>query len=238
LYRPAAREAGEFAMRAAVVLTLAVLAPLAAGDVPKPVRDRAAAATVKVVSPADVAEGSGVLVGRNGPLAYLLTANHVVAKAKTAEVRVRVKGMTRPYPAAEVLARSADADLAVLRFTAGGELPAPLQLLPASAKADPFPLAAVSVGWVKGDAPAAADETVRAKVRIRKPGETASAWHWETAGRPTPGRSGGPLVDAAGRLLGVANGHDDKAGYYAHADEIHAFLKRSGLGWLAAEDDR
>jgi hypothetical protein len=44
-------------------------------------------------------------------------------------------------------------------------------------------------------------------------------------------------VDATGAVIGVAGGHDGRVGYYAHADEIHAFLKRTGLRWLA-EDDR
>jgi hypothetical protein len=205
-------------------LTLTALtAPLAAADFPKDARDRGQAATVKVTS-ADGKEGSGVLVGRGGPHTYALTASHVVATAKAADVRV---GSGKTFKA-EVLARSTDADLAVLRFPTAEGVPAPVQVAPVGTS----PKAVVSVGWDKGDAPSALDETLKGKVRLRRPGESTSVTCWEVERKPAAGRSGGPLLGETGVVVGVAIGHDGATGYYVHADEVHVFLRQNGLKWL------
>jgi S1-C subfamily serine protease len=203
------------------------LTALATAEPPKEVRDRAIAATVRVVNAADATAGSGAIIGRSGSDAYVLTAQHVVPKAETVEV-------TRPGGKplrAVVLARSAIPDLAVLRLPAG-ELPTlPVAEIGAPA-ADPF-----SVGWEEGLSPTVRVEELRAKVQVRRPGESAAVGCWEAVRPPANGRSGGPLVDRRGRLIGLASGHDGKSGYYVHADEIHAFLKANALRWLV-EDER
>jgi hypothetical protein len=43
-------------------------------------------------------------------------------------------------------------------------------------------------------------------------------------------------VDEAGRVIGLASGHDGETGYYVHADEIHTFLRTHGLKWIVEED--
>jgi S1-C subfamily serine protease len=205
------------------------------GEFPPEARERGVAATVKVVCPADGAWGSGVIVARGGPHTYVLTAHHVVAGGRTAEVRVAPAAggpKAEVTHRAEVLARSPEADLALLRMPAGDGLPAPLAI----ARGEARPSSAVSVGWEKGDRPSAREEAVTGKVRIRRPGQAGSVSCWETTRKPAAGRSGGPLLDETGRLIGLASGHDGAAGYYVHAEEIHAFLRQNGLRWIA--DDR
>ena len=87
-------------------------------------------------------------------------------------------------------------------------------------------------------APTVLVEAVKRKVLLRRPGDTKSTWCWETQRRPERGRSGGPLLDEAGRVIGLASGHDGKCGYYTHAEEIHRFLKRNALDWLFEKDNR
>lgn len=198
--------------------------PVMPDDFPKAVREKAEAATARVVR-ADGGAASGVLVKTSGAHAYLLTAAHAVADDKTVEVTLPGG---RPLKG-EVLARSADADLAVVRVPLAKGLPAPLPLAAAGGK----PKQAVSVGWEKGEAPGALDEVLTARVKLRRPGGAAAVWCWATERKPARGRSGGPLVDETGAVAGVAAGHDDRAGYYTHPDEVHGFLKRNGLGWLA-----
>jgi trypsin len=70
---------------------------------------------------------------------------------------------------------------------------------------------------------------------VRKPGANTSVLCWETAKTPAKGRSGGPLVDRRGYLIGVDSGAGDGKGYYIHIEEVHAFLKRNGLSWLYEE---
>jgi S1-C subfamily serine protease len=76
---------------------------------------------------------------------------------------------------------------------------------------------------------------VRGPRKVRKPGEREAARYWETAAPPAGGRSGGPLLDRAGRVIGVASGAGDGRGYYAHAEEVHRFLRQNGLKWLFEE---
>jgi hypothetical protein len=46
------------------------------------------------------------------------------------------------------------------------------------------------------------------------------------------GRSGGPLVDKRGLLIGVCSGVSKDKAYFCHIDEINAFLERNGFDWL------
>jgi S1-C subfamily serine protease len=207
------------------IFILALLAGTAA-TAPPDARTRGTAATVKVESAADGQTGSGAVIAVEGPHGYVLTAAHVVASAKAVQVRTAAgKSAT-----AEVLAKDAVTDLAVLRLPAVG-LPDPVRLV----KPGTTPKATVSVGWEKGDAPTALDEAITRKVHLRKPGADAAVWCWQAERKQVAGRSGGPLLDETGAVVGVASGHDGAAGYYVHADEVHTFLRRNGLKWLAGD---
>jgi S1-C subfamily serine protease len=220
-----------------LALLLAADSPTA-DDFPASARKAAIAATVRVAIPETGGLGSGVVVRRSGPHVYILTAAHVVGKARQTEVHVPQPGKAgkpRAYRGALVLAASASGDVAILRLPASAGLPEPVPLAPAAAGAK-VPALALSVGWATGDAPTALSEVVRRKVLITRPGETTSVWCWETRRRQARGRSGGPLLSPAGRVIGLASGHDGEWGYYTHLEEIQRFLKRNGLGWLYEEE--
>lgn len=206
----------------ALLTLLAPLALLAGADEPA---DPARSATVKVS--ADGGTGSGAVVGRGGADVYVLTAAHVVPAGKAATVTLPGGKEFK----AEVVARDDGPDLAVLRFPAAAAPPA-LRLAPPGAT----PKAVASGGWEAGAAPTTRAEAIKTKARVKRPGAAAAVLCWETEQRPAAGRSGGPLADEAGRLVGVAAGHDGATGFYTHADEVRAFLRRSGLNWLT--DDR
>jgi S1-C subfamily serine protease len=206
-------------------------------ELPASARKAAIAATVRIVIPETGGQGSGVVIRRSGPHVHILTAAHVVGKSRQAEVHVSQPGKAgkpRIYRGAVVLASSASSDVALLRLPASAGLPDPVPLEPgAVAKVPPR---AVSVGWARGDVPTALSEVVRRKVMITRPGETSRVWSWETRRRQERGRSGGPLLSPAGRVIGLASGHDGEWGYYTHLEEIQRFLKRNGLGWLYEEE--
>ena len=69
------------------------------------------------------------------------------------------------------------------------------------------------------------------KKKVHKPDNT-EAFYWETAIPQEEGRSGGPMIDARGYVIGIASGTQHKKGYYSHIDEIHSALKQEGFDWL------
>jgi S1-C subfamily serine protease len=210
-------------------------------DFPREAQVKAVTATVRVVNGAKGVEGSGALVRKSGPFLYVLTAAHVVAGAKKVEVAT-FSAASHPKPAtvyreAEVLAQSAESDLAVLRIATRDDPPGLMRICPPGSVPEAKGLAALAVGCGAGGAPTCTLEAIKDRRKVRRPGADAAVVCWEAERAPAKGRSGGPLLDRRGRLIGVASGIGDAKGYYAHAEEVHAFLKRNALEWLYEEKD-
>jgi S1-C subfamily serine protease len=219
-------------------LTAADVKTIDSKDFPAALQVRALTATVRVVNPLDRGEGTGVLIKRERAFLYVLTANHLIGKAKRMEVQTF---SAASYPRkdkvyrAEILARDARADLAVLRVVARDAPPALLALTAKPPGTREF--AALAVGCVP-EGPSLAVESVRGARAVRKPGEDGETLCWELKQGQPPGWSGGPLVDTRGLLIGIASGASDGKGYYVHAQEIHAFLQRQALEWLAGDEKK
>jgi hypothetical protein len=227
-----------------IPLALLLLVPadidiLDSKDFPKEAQVRAVTATVRIANKAGGAEGSGVLLKRTGAVVYVLTANHVVDGAKRVDVTTfsaesHPKGAA-VYRGAEVIAQSAEADLAVVRLTTRDEMPGSVAVCPPSRLPGGKDFVALSVGCGGGKAPACLLEDVKGKRKVRKPGADTAVLCWEAARAPAKGRSGGPLLDRRGELIGIDSGAGDGKGYYTHAEEIHTFLRRNGLKSLYEE---
>ena len=208
-------------------------------DFTKEIQQAAVVATVRIVNTTEGTDGSGVLLQQEEPFAYFLTADHVVGKAKQLDVVVfspaSYPRQEKVYKRAEVLARDARADLALIRIVTRDVLPQGFHLCPTNKAPDSKGAPALAVGCEPGGAPLPMIDVITATRVVSKPGEQGKAKCWETAKGPIAGRSGGPLIDTQGRLLGVASGTSGGKGYYIHLDEIRNFLKRNALGWLAEE---
>jgi putative serine protease PepD len=154
-------------------------------------------ATVSDGQLAGEAVGTGVVISADGEI---LTNAHVVAGAQ--EVRVRFSGNTEPTPAT-VIAADTDNDLALLRVDVDAELPAATFADPASIGiGDPV----VAIGFaldLDGD-PTVTAGIVSALDRTLSVSQTeALDGLIQTDAAISSGNSGGPLVNAAGQVIGI-----------------------------------
>jgi S1-C subfamily serine protease len=197
----------------------------------------AVTATVRLVDRKRSIVGSGVVVGHDKEWWYLLTASHLVEAPDQLEIQLyRDKDFPRPFEVVakpEIVARSSKLrDLVLLRIPikAGAEMAVKWE--PKEMPEDKPPLHAMAIGCESGQAP----KLTITKVLAAQPGkqledETAVLF-WEVAEKHAPGRSGGPLVDAKGRLLGICSGTNKEKTYYVHWSEIGAFFKEERVEGL------
>ncbi len=200
----------------------------------------AVAGTVRVVNAAAGVQGSGAVIGRDGPFLYLLTANHLTDKAERLEIHT-FSASSYPradsvYRGAQVLARAANEDLALLRLVTRDAPPGSIRVCPPRLVPEAGDFPALAVGCGEGKAPTCRIEKVAGKKRVRKEGQEGTALYWEVGREAGQGRSGGPLIDRRGRLVGVGSFNGDGKYYFSHAAEVHAFLRNNGLQRLYQEE--
>ncbi len=203
---------------------------------PRGVQERAVVGTVRVKNVTRGTAGSGAVVAVQAPYVFVLTAEHVVAGADEIEVAVFTPASyPRPehrFRAVAVVARSPGVrDLALLRVRPLDPVPAVLPLAPAAAVPRP-PFSALTAGCTEGGPPTGQLEAIAAARRVRRQvkGEVGYCWELE---RPQPaGRSGGPLLDPQGRVLGICIGNNRGRGYFCHVEEVERFLTQNGFRWL------
>ena len=141
--------------------------------------------------------GTGVIISPDGEI---LTNAHVVAGAQ--DVRVRLAGNTEPLPATVVAVDSGN-DLALLRVDIDADLPAVTVADPATIRiGDPV----VAIGFaldLDGD-PSVTLGIVSALDRTLTISDTEEPRRLDPDRRShLVGNSGGPLVNAAGQLVGI-----------------------------------
>lgn len=184
--------------------------------------------------------GTAAIVAIRDGTAYLLTAKHVVDSYSEFQCDFFPHG--KRYEPARVkaidrLAMFGAIDVAVIKVTLKGLTDDQLRGLTVVALPKPydrprqFPVPAISVGCDSGAAPTMKAETIKAKQLVRKT-EGSGAVYWLMEHPPVGGRSGGPLIDRRGKLLGICVAAKEGVGYFAYLDEIHAALKADGLAWL------
>jgi S1-C subfamily serine protease len=181
------------------------------------------------------------VVRRDGQLAYVLTADHVLAvEAGREPVIETFTTKSTPFPNAKatsvaILERMPEVDLAILRIELSNP-PAALRICPKNEAArlesptEQRPVPVLTSGIGGGfDSPFLRRDRVIG-LRQAKPG--SPAWFFEAETAPVAGRSGGPLVDERGYLIGICSGTRGGKGYYISVGEIHTALEPKKLGWL------
>jgi putative serine protease PepD len=154
--------------------------------------------TVRVVGSGSFSVGSGFVVTADG---YVITNDHVVAASND---KVNVTFPDGTAAAAEVVGSDPESDLAVIKITGrGGLVPVQFGDSDAIAVGDPVlafgsPLALANT--VTSGIVSAVDRTMRAG----EPGGPVRYYAAiQTDAAVNQGNSGGPLVDGAGRVIGV-----------------------------------
>jgi hypothetical protein len=191
---------------------------------------KALLATVRIVNEGDRLQGSGVMIRQNGTIVYALTADHLVGKAETVEVTIFSSKAEKVVKHAKPVARVKEADVVLLRF----EMREPVACVPLC-PSDSLPKDAdfpVLLADGSQEKPALLEETARGKKRVRKPNAGEATSMWEVSGQPSKGRSGGPMIDRQGFVVGLGSGMNGEKAYYTHVDEIHACLRANGFRWL------
>lgn len=193
-------------------------------------------ATVRVINRSQQTAGSGVVIGHSGPAVYILSARHVVENADKISLQfftaVQRSEPIENYDNVELVAKSPTADLALLRMTGMVSEEAELHICPTELMPKDFPLAAFAAGWSETRQPVVESIQILGKKLIRKSKSDSESLVFEVNGESIRGRSGGPLVDRLGRVLGIASGTSESKGYFSHAEEIYRFLKQNGLQWI------
>lgn len=195
----------------------------------------AVAATVRIANATQKSVGSGVIVGRKGDFIYILTARHLVEKGGQLDVSTFTTATypkpTKVYAGATVAATSKPIqDLALVRVTSADALPGSLPLCPAQLEQDRKGQA-LSVGCAggMGSEPTCLLDTLLGQKKVQREEKGDQAVFWEVDRKHVAGRSGGPLIDARGYLIGICSGTSQEKSYFIHAKEIRAFLESHGF---------
>ena len=191
-----------------------------------------------------VQSGSGFVWDRAG---NVVTNNHVVENAQDLQVRLASGQVTR----ADVLGTAPSYDLAVIRLQSRGALPPPLAV---GSSAD---LKVGQLAYAIGN-PFGLDETLTTGVisalkrRLPTSGGREINGAIQTDAPINPGNSGGPLLDSAGRLIGVntaifsPSGSSAGVGFAIPVDVVNRIVPQlisrgrvatPGIGIEAANED-
>jgi putative serine protease PepD len=158
-------------------------------------------ANIEVRAGGEGGTGSGFVIREDG---YVLTNNHVVAAGEDGQIALSFQGDEETYEA-QIVGRSPEYDLAVLKIDPRDALPvASLGNDDDVVVGDPV----VAIGSPLGLAGTVTSGIISAKNRPVTAGgggegEVSYISALQTDAAVNPGNSGGPLVDAAGRVIGI-----------------------------------
>lgn len=186
---------------------------------------------------------TAVVIGQRNDEIYVLTSEHVIRKSSDFKLeffeRATYPKVGRIELYGSVIEEFANPDFAVLKFPLADKRHLYPEAGLASGRERPkrFPAEALTIGCTNGKPPTCEAVSLVAKRLARRANDLEIGFFWETEQIPIAGRSGGPIFDNAGRLIGICSATTGGKGFYTHTDEILAGLKQKKLGWLTGEPD-
>jgi hypothetical protein len=218
---------------------------------------KALQSTVRVVHKASNGEGSGVVIRYEDHIAYVLTSAHIIDPTLPNGDEIEITFFPRGKSRADVApiktlldpkSRMPEEDLAVIRLTLKDPPPGVLPLCPKDQapslvfRSTPErdgppppnrPLGVLTVGIGPLGTPEVITDRILVHRFLRKTRDSPGFFHWETEKEQAVGRSGGPLVDGNGRVIGICSGTMNQKGYYLSVYEIHKCLLANAWGFLS-----
>jgi regulation of enolase protein 1 (concanavalin A-like superfamily) len=201
-----------------VVVCLFVSGPAFAADEGIPVKKleelKAATVYIKVDAKEASGTGSGFLILVAGDAGFVVTNHHVVAvPARVAPPKVSLvfgsgTRMERELTA-EILASDPETDLAVLKVISK-DLPTPLSLTPTATPHETMTVYTFGFPLGKLLSPTKGNPAItigKGAISSFREDERGRLKRLQLDGDLNPGNSGGPIVDAEGKLVGIAVSH-------------------------------
>lgn len=203
----------------AVALVVAVVSARAQESIPletmTAIKDATVMITTTVEGDADKsASGSGFLIRVEGKTAFFVTNNHVIDPGETRDgaktkLRVILRSGTKQErsAAAEVVAASAERDLAILKTSTLADLPQPIDIDQIPELVETMQVYMFGFPFGKALAMGRGSPSVvigRGMVSSVRRDDKGEAYSVLIDGALNPGNSGGPVVDVKGRLVGIA----------------------------------
>ncbi|WP_152187922.1 trypsin-like peptidase domain-containing protein [Georgenia satyanarayanai] len=179
--------------------------PVSTGRAPDSVAGIAAAALestvfIEVFGGDTASSGSGMVLREDG---YLVTNNHVIDAAADGGGTVAVTLADGSQLPAEIVGRTADYDLAVLKVDEDGLTPLPLADSDAVVVGDPVVAVGAPLG-LEGTVTSGIISALNRPVQAGGSGDGASFINAiQTDAAINPGNSGGPLINTAGEVIGI-----------------------------------
>ncbi|MBO1751890.1 trypsin-like peptidase domain-containing protein [Actinotalea sp. BY-33] len=155
--------------------------------------------SIEVRGSAGAGTGSGFVLREDG---YILTNNHVVSAAAEGGAQIAVLFSDGSEHPAELVGRTSEYDLAVLKVDLQGLTPLALADSDAVVVGDPVVAIGAPLG-LRGTVTTGIVSALNRPVSAGDAEETAFINAIQTDAAINPGNSGGPLVDATGEVIGI-----------------------------------
>lgn len=221
-------------MNRAAALLLVLLGPLAASsqELARDVLDKLKSATCFVVvdTPRGRGTGSGFLFLKRGGTGYIITCAHVTGGADKVQIVFGSGTTSERSFEGRVIGSDSDRDLACVILKEAKDLPGTLDILTKTAVTETenvyvagFPFGRMLAAGAKNPEISISKVSV-SSVRRDTDNRVVAV---QMSGDVNPGNSGGPVIDAKGKVVGVAQSKvlGSSTAFAVPTEEIQGFLK-------------